>query len=108
MNAISLGGNASRHQLVAHVFVNGEPLTAGRHGEIAEHQLRRALGRRLAPDAFDLGDGLVDLAVGMIGQTRAMEPQIEGGLPTIRRHQEHVVLTRVHLAGPQGVGALDQ
>jgi len=66
----ALGSHAFRHPLVAPVLVDGEPLTTGRHGEIAGHQLRRTLGCRLPSDAFNLGDALVDLAVEIIGQTR--------------------------------------
>jgi hypothetical protein len=37
-----------------------------------------------APDAFDLTNGLVDLAVRVVGEGRVVEPEVERGLAAVR------------------------
>ena len=95
--------HAEFHQLVAHVFINGEALAPGRRGEITEDPLRGTPLRRLAPDACNLRHGAVDLAVGMIGEGSVMQPQVERGFPSVGGDEQHVVLARIHAAGAERI-----
>ena len=79
-----------------------------RGGKVAEHELRQLLRLSVLPDAVDVVDAEIDLAVRVVRQVGVDDALIEAQLAPIRGNLEHIVLACVHDTRVNFCGALGQ
>ena len=89
---------AALHQFFGHVIVNGEALVLWR-GKVAEDELRQATLFARLPNAVNIFDGHVDLALRVVLGRWQHQPQIERRLASLARNFEHIIFRRINALG---------
>ena len=107
-----VNGSLQRVKLQAVRAFRGDPAALRRlalgSGQVAEHELRQLLRLSVLPDAVDVVDAEIDLAVRVVRQVGVDDALIEAQLASVRGNLEHIVGACVHAPRVDFCGALGQ